>query len=101
VEKPRAEEVFTDLAAAGVLVLEPWVAQQIPPETFYDFGLHLFPELLASGKSLYGWIIPEDAYVLDIGSPSKYDQAQREWPLRARRWAARRASSPLPHAEGI
>ncbi len=101
VEKPRAEEVFTDLAAAGVLVLEPWVAQQIPPETFYDFGLHLFPELLASGKSLYGWIIPEDAYVLDIGSPSKYDQAQREWPLRARRWAARRASSTLPHAEGI
>ncbi len=90
VEKPRPEEVFTDLAAAGVLVMEPWVVEQIPDATFYDFGLHLFPALLAAGKSIYGWTLTDDAYLLDIGTPSKYEQAQRDWPLRTRRAAARR-----------
>jgi NDP-sugar pyrophosphorylase family protein len=84
VEKPRPDEVFTDLASAGVLVMEPWVLDHIPAGAFYDFGLHLFPELIAAGKSIYGWTIPVGAYLLDIGSPAKYEQAQREWPLRAR-----------------
>jgi|GEM_PF-120519 len=92
IEKPRPEQVFTDLAAAGVLVLEPWVVEQIPTDGFYDFGLDLFPALLASGKSLYGWIVPDDAYLLDIGSPAKYEQAQREWPLRSRRAQQRSAA---------
>jgi phosphoheptose isomerase/dTDP-glucose pyrophosphorylase len=89
VEKPRPEEVFTDLAAAGVLVIEPWALEYIPADAFYDFGLDLFPALLAAGKSIYGWTLPDDAYLLDIGSPAKYEQAQREWPLRMRRAAAR------------
>ena len=84
VEKPRPEEVFTDLASAGVLVMEPWVVDHIPDATFYDFGLHLFPALLDAGKSIYGWTLADDAYLLDIGTPSKYEQAQRDWPLRAR-----------------
>jgi len=82
VEKPRPEEVFTDLASAGVLVAEPAVVDAIPPATFYDFGRDLFPRLLAQGASLYGWVIPPDAYLLDIGTPEKFAQAQREWPLR-------------------
>lgn len=80
VEKPRPEEVFTDLANAGVLVVEPTVISHIPPDMFYDFGRDLFPKLLAAGVSLYGWVIPEGTFLLDIGTPEKYAQAQREWP---------------------
>lgn len=90
VEKPRPEDVFTDLASAGVLVMEPWVVEFIPEATFFDFGLHLFPALLDAGKSIYGMIIPDDVFLLDIGTTSKYEQAQRDWPLRAHRTAARR-----------
>lgn len=79
VEKPKAEQVFTDLANAGVLVIEPDAVNMIPPDTFYDFGLHLFPQLLEAGVSIYGWVIPEGTYLLDIGTPEKYAQAQREW----------------------
>jgi NDP-sugar pyrophosphorylase family protein len=82
VEKPKPEEVFTDLANTGVLVIEPDVVDHIPPNTFYDFGLHLFPQLLKSGVSMYGWVIPDETYLLDIGTPEKYAQAQREWPQR-------------------
>jgi mannose-1-phosphate guanylyltransferase len=81
VEKPRPEEVFTDLANAGVLIVEPHVLQHIPPGTFYDFGLHLLPDLLQKGIPMYGWVAPRGSYILDIGSPEKYAQAQREWML--------------------
>ena len=84
VEKPRPEEVFTDLANAGVLVVEPAVLEHIPPGEFFDFGLHLFPRLLEAGVSIYGWVIPRSAYLLDIGTPEKYEQARREWPVRER-----------------
>jgi NDP-sugar pyrophosphorylase family protein len=83
-EKPRPEEVFTDLANAGVLVAEPAVLDHIPDGEFSDFGLDVLPKLLAAGAPLYGWAIPEGTYLLDIGSPEKHMQAQREWPARAR-----------------
>jgi NDP-sugar pyrophosphorylase family protein len=81
-EKPAPEEVFTDLANAGILVVEPSALDAIPPDTFYDFGKHLLPQLLDAGASIYGWPIPEGTYLLDIGTLEKYDQAQREWPRR-------------------
>jgi NDP-sugar pyrophosphorylase family protein len=81
-EKPKPEEVFTDLANAGVLVLQPEVLDAIPADIFCDFGLHVFPMLLAAGMSIYGWVVPDDAYVLDIGTPEKYAQANRDWPAR-------------------
>jgi len=84
-EKPRPEEVFTDLANAGVLVAEPAMLDQIPDGRFSDFGLDVLPKLLAAGVPLYGWPIPDGTYLLDIGSHEKYMQAQREWPMRARR----------------
>ena len=79
VEKPRPDQVFTDLANTGVLVIEPDALKLIPPDTFYDFGQHLFPQLLLAGVSMYGWVIPHGTYLLDIGTPDKYAQAQREW----------------------
>jgi NDP-sugar pyrophosphorylase family protein len=91
-EKPRPEEVFTDLANAGVLVVEPAVLDAIPDGEFADFGLDVLPGLLAADAPLYGWPIPGDTYLLDIGSLEKYAQAQRELPARAR--ALRRQEAP-------
>jgi mannose-1-phosphate guanylyltransferase/phosphomannomutase len=78
-EKPRPEEVFTDLANSGILVVEPHVIERIPPHVCYDFGRDLFPRLLADGVPLYGWVIPDDTYLLDIGTPEKYAQAKQDW----------------------
>ena len=94
VEKPRREEVFTDLANAGVLVMQAETLDLIPANTFCDFGLHVFPMLLQSGLGIYGWVIPADTYLLDIGSPEKYAQANREWPLHA----GRRVLQPMAMA---
>jgi NDP-sugar pyrophosphorylase family protein len=83
-EKPRPEEVFTDLANAGILVAEACLLDQIPKGQFSDFGLDVLPRLLAADVPLYGWPIPAGTYLLDIGSLEKYAQAQREWPARRR-----------------
>jgi NDP-sugar pyrophosphorylase family protein len=80
VEKPKADEVFSDLANAGVLIVEPEILASIPPETFYDFSLDLFPRLMAQGVPFYGWTIPTDNYLIDIGSHEKYARVQEEWP---------------------
>jgi dTDP-glucose pyrophosphorylase/phosphoheptose isomerase len=79
VEKPKPEDVFTDLASAGVLIIEPDVVSRIPVDTFYDFGRDLFPQLLDKGISMYGWVVPEGTYLLDIGTPEKLAQAQHDW----------------------
>ncbi|MFC2030400.1 NDP-sugar synthase [Chloroflexota bacterium] len=79
VEKPPPDEVFTDLANAGVLVLEPEIFDHIPPGIPYDFGLDLLPRLLQEGVALYGQPISDDEYLIDIGTLDKYERAQGEW----------------------
>lgn len=79
VEKPPRDQVFSDLANAGAYVMEPDLIAAIPPDTFYDFGHDVFPDLLARDVPIYGYPIAADDYLLDIGSPDKYEQAQRDW----------------------
>ncbi|MDH7487809.1 MAG: NDP-sugar synthase [Anaerolineae bacterium] len=84
VEKPPPQAVFTDLANAGVYVLEAAVLEHIPPDRYHDFGHDLFPALLERGAPLYGYPLGPDEFLIDIGSPEKYHQAQREWTNRLR-----------------
>ena len=72
-EKPPAAEVFSDLANAGVYVLDPAVFSFIPADAPSDFGRDIFPALLASGKALYG--TPLGGYLQDTGTPDAYRQA--------------------------
>lgn len=85
VEKPKAPEVFSDLANAGVLVIDPELLQYIPDDQVFDFGHDLFPALLEAKRPMYGWPIPERTYLIDIGSPETYARVQREWPTAAAR----------------
>lgn len=76
VEKPAPDQVFSDLANAGVIIAEPVILDFIPDEGFDDIGHHLLPRLLAAGAPIYGWPLPAGTYLIDIGSPEQYAQAQ-------------------------
>ena len=79
VEKPPAEEVFSDLANAGVYVLDPTVFESIPGGSSSDFGRDIFPRLLAQALPLYGTLL--GGYLQDTGTPVAYRQAN--WDLLA------------------
>jgi NDP-sugar pyrophosphorylase family protein len=80
VEKPRAEDLFSDLANAGVMMVDPAVLDYVPDNRPYDFGADLVPELLRAGVPVYGWPLPSGAYLIDIGTPENYAIASRNWP---------------------
>jgi NDP-sugar pyrophosphorylase family protein len=85
VEKPKKEDVFSDLASTGVLVVDHELLQHVPAGRFSDFGHDVLPALLRSDVPLHGWIIPDSAYLVDVGSPDRYERIQREWPTDAAR----------------
>ena len=101
VEKPKAEDVFTDLANAGILVLEPWVVDMIPPGVFFDFGRDLFPLLIEKGVSMYGWAAPSDTFVMDIGSHTAYERVQLDWPAHERARLARARPAIFIDRDGV
>lgn len=70
VEKPAPEKVFSNLANAGVYILEPAVLSFVPSETPFDFGRDLFPALLDLGLPVMGFPIQEP--LIDIGTWDKY-----------------------------
>ncbi|MBE7551517.1 MAG: nucleotidyltransferase family protein [Anaerolineales bacterium] len=75
VEKPPRDQVFSNLANAGIYVLEPEVLNRIPAEQVYDFGHDVFPGLLADGIQVAGYVIED--FLIDIGLPEKYEEANR------------------------
>ncbi|MHB8573021.1 MAG: nucleotidyltransferase family protein [Candidatus Dormibacteria bacterium] len=74
VEKPDPAAVSSDLVNAGVYVLEPDVLGFLPETDFADFGRDLFPALLSAGEPVAGHVL--DQYLLDIGTPEAYVEAQ-------------------------
>lgn len=76
VEKPPADQVFTDLANAGILICEPSILSLIPDNTVYDFGRDLLPRLLALNWPVWGTPILPEEFVIDIGTPAGYARAQ-------------------------
>jgi mannose-1-phosphate guanylyltransferase len=69
VEKPDPKTVSTNLINAGIYVLEPRILDEIPPETFYDFGRDLFPKMLKAGQKLYAMKL--NGYIRDVGTPER------------------------------
>ncbi len=75
VEKPAIWDAG-DTANAGVYVCEPDVIAHIPLG-FSDFGHDIIPALLRDQQPVYGR--PLKGYLLDIGTPAAYAQAQVDW----------------------
>lgn len=69
-EKPRPEDVTTNLINAGTYVVEPEVFRYVPPAQYYMFERGLFPVLLQTGDPMFGY--PSRAYWTDIGKPQTY-----------------------------
>jgi mannose-1-phosphate guanylyltransferase len=74
-EKPRPEEIDTDLINAGFYVLEPEVLDLVPGERAVSIEREVFPRLAEEG-SVYG--IALGGYWLDVGTPESYLQAHRD-----------------------
>ena len=77
VEKPPADQVFTDLANAGLLICDPGILAYIPPAAVYDFGRDLIPELLAQEVAVFGKPVTETEHVIDIGTLPGLARAQQ------------------------
>lgn len=104
VEKPRWEQVVTDLVNTGIYVMEPSAMESVPGGVPFDFARDLFPRLLEKGEKLLG--LPLEGYWRDIGDPASYYRANldaeegrlqlvRPRPAPA---APRRKSPPVPSA---
>ncbi|MGZ5335639.1 MAG: sugar phosphate nucleotidyltransferase [Solirubrobacterales bacterium] len=74
-EKPRPEEIDTNLINAGMYVLEPDVLDLIPPGRAVSIEREVFP-LLVEEQSVFGVALP--GYWLDVGTPDSYLQAHRD-----------------------
>jgi mannose-1-phosphate guanylyltransferase len=74
-EKPRPEEIDTDLINAGLYVLEPEVLELVPAGRAVSIEREVFPQLVER-QSVFGVRLP--GYWLDIGTPAAYLQAHHD-----------------------
>ena len=66
-EKPKPEEVFSNLINAGVYILEKEVLSRVPENTFYDFSKDLVPQLMAEGQRSQSYRL--EGLWMDVGRP--------------------------------
>lgn len=69
-EKPDWSHASSELANTGIYVINPAVLDMIPDGIQYDFAAHLFPDMMSSGKRLFGY--NTTAYWCDIGDLRSY-----------------------------
>jgi mannose-1-phosphate guanylyltransferase len=74
-EKPRPEEIDTDLINAGLYVLEPEVLDLVPGGRAVSIEREVFPRLCEEG-AVFG--LAQPGYWLDVGTPETYLQAHRD-----------------------
>ncbi len=76
-EKPKPDEIRVNTINAGTYVLEPRVLDFIPEGESYSFEYQLFPDLLRREERFYAHV-PPDTYWIDIGTPQRYLQVNRD-----------------------
>jgi mannose-1-phosphate guanylyltransferase len=79
-EKPKAGQIFSNLASTGIYVCDPSIFEWVPEYKKYDFAKDLFPFMLTSDKKINGVLVR--GKWTDVGSSAAYRQAQR-WMLDA------------------
>ena len=75
-EKPTWGQVFSDTINTGVYVCEPEIFDYIPGGTQVDFSAEVFPQLLADGKPLFGYV--SEGYWEDVGTLEAYVKAHQD-----------------------
>mgnify|MGYP001120134398 CR=1 FL=1 len=70
VEKPKWDDVNSNMINAGVYILESEILSYITPGVFSMFERDVFPPLLDDGRNVYSY--PSNDYWIDTGTPEKY-----------------------------
>jgi len=70
IEKPKQNEVTSNMINAGIYILDPAILSYITPKAFSMFERDVFPPLVERGEAVYAH--PSEAYWIDIGTPEKY-----------------------------
>jgi len=75
-EKPKREEVTTNMINAGAWFVEGDVLSRVPANTNFSFERNIFPALLAEGQPVFAF--DSSGYWIDMGTPEKYLQLHRD-----------------------
>jgi len=75
-EKPTWGQVFSDTVNTGIYVMEPEVLDRVPAGEAVDWSSDVFPELLADGARLFGYVF--DDYWEDVGTHESYLRAHAD-----------------------
>jgi NDP-sugar pyrophosphorylase family protein len=75
-EKPKPEQITTDLINAGIYVLDTRTLSLMPPGVNYSIERGFFPALLERGDVVNAHV--HRGYWIDIGTPEKYLQVHRD-----------------------
>lgn len=73
IEKPRPEQVVSNLVNTGIYVLEPEILSYIQPGKNIDFGKEVFPEMILNNERVFGIIVKGKLTAID--TPALYKQA--------------------------
>ncbi len=76
IEKPKPDEITTDLINAGIYVLDTRTLSLIPGGASHSIERGFFPALLARGDTVLGYV--HRGYWIDIGTPERYLQVHRD-----------------------
>ncbi len=77
IEKPPPGTETTNWINAGTYILEREILDVIPPGCNYMFERGLFPQLLQTGRPVYGY--PYKGFWLDMGTPEHYHNINRDF----------------------
>jgi NDP-sugar pyrophosphorylase family protein len=73
-EKPAVDDTSSRWVNAGIYLLEPDVLTSIPRAAPSDFGRHVFPAMLAAGRSIYGYRMGTDEGLWWIDTPGDLEK---------------------------
>jgi len=77
-EKPEHIENNSMFMSGGIYILNKEILRFIPKNTFFDFAVDVFPQVIAAGTAIFGYIMKQDEYLLDMGTPERYRKANED-----------------------
>jgi len=77
-ERPAEPEYEYQFMAGGIYIMNKEVLKLVPENEYFDFGHNLFPILTAQGHTVFSYPVRRGEYLLDIGTPERYQRANRD-----------------------
>ncbi|WP_176483693.1 nucleotidyltransferase family protein [Bacillus sp. FJAT-45066] len=75
-EKPKSNEVFSNIVNTGIYVVNPKIFSYFPNKEAVDFSKDILPILLQNGSKIIGYLA--EGYWIDIGNHAQYEQAKED-----------------------